>query len=359
MNLVITGGGTGGHVFAGIAIAEEFLNRSKGNRVLFIGSSQGMETRLVPAHGYDLVTIPVGKLVGQGFFTRLKTLLLLPYAIFVCLRELRSFQAEMVIGVGGYAAGPCMVAAKLLKLTTATLEQNSVMGFTNKISASLSNYVFTAFNEKPAGISKNKWVFTGNPVRSKFSKAVSKQSKSFTIFAFGGSQGATGINRLLVEAAQEFLKEQNQIQILHQTGKRDFEWVTKTYEQMGYKNVKVFEFIEDMQSMYNQADIVVCRAGSSTISELGATGNAAIFVPFPFAAGNHQEKNAKMVEEHGGARVLIQNRNNGKDLSKIIHELIESPTKIEKMQKFITDFHHPNAAARIVSTLEADALIKR
>ncbi|MGE4232575.1 MAG: undecaprenyldiphospho-muramoylpentapeptide beta-N-acetylglucosaminyltransferase [Bacteriovoracia bacterium] len=357
MKMVITGGGTGGHIFGGIAIAQEFLQQSKANEVLFIGSDIGLETKLVPKAGFKLETIHVGKLVGQSFFTRLLTLFQIPFAVLRCMKILRSFQAECVVGVGGFAAGPCFIAAKLLRIPAAVLEQNSVMGFTNKIAAALSKFVFTAFPTPPMGAPQAKCVFTGNPVRSNF-RVAKKENKidDFVVFAFGGSQGASGINKLLTGAINDLPKDK--FRILHQTGEKDYETTRQEYQRMGWQDkVQVFKFIDDMQSMYDQADIVVCRAGSSTISELGATRSAAVFVPFPFAARNHQEINARMIEKAGAARVLIQGKSTPADLSKILLELSQSPEKVEQMRSKMVDFYRADSAYKIVSLMQTKALI--
>lgn len=350
MRLVITGGGTGGHIFAGVAVAQEFISQSKANEVLFVGSEYGLETRLVPKAGFKLETVKLGKLVGQNALTRALTLFQIPIAIFKCMRILRSFRAEMVVGVGGYAAGPCIVAAKLLGIPTGVLEQNSVMGFTNKLSAGLAQHVFLAFDEIPKGAPAEKCVVTGNPARSGLKPAAVKPSKPFVIFAFGGSQGAGGINKMMLEAAKEFLPLKDEIRIIHQTGEREHESVVKQYADIGFP-AEVHKFIDDMQAMYNKASVVVCRAGSGTISELGATRNAAIFVPFPFAAGNHQEVNARVIERAGAAHVLVQGKSNGSELAAMIRKLMNNPQELEQMRSRMEQFYRPDAARRIVEVM--------
>lgn len=355
MKLVITGGGTGGHIFAGVAIAQEFLSQSKGNDVLFIGSESGLETRLVPKAGLKLETLKLGKLVGQGMAAKVVTLAQIPGAVFKCMRLLKSFKADMVVGVGGYAAGPCMVAARILGIPCGVLEQNSVMGFTNKIAASLAQHVFIAFDEIPAGAPAEKCLVTGNPARSNMTAAAAKSAKPFVLFAFGGSQGANGINKIMIEAAKDLLPIKDQVRIIHQTGERDYNWVIKSYAELGMP-AEVHKFIDDMQSMYNKASLVVCRAGSGTISELGATRNAAVFIPFPFAAGNHQEVNARVVERAGGAFVLIQGKSNGSELASMIRRLMAEPAELDKMRENMAQFYRPDAARRIVETMKVRAL---
>ena len=205
MKLMITGGGTGGHIFAGVAIAQEFLSQSKANQVEFIGSTQGLEVRLVPKAGFKLHTLNLGRLVGQSIFQRLLTLVQIPIAIIKAVLILKNFRPDFVIGVGGFAAGPTIIAAWLLKIPIGVLEQNSIMGFTNRISAKCADHVFLAFDEIPNGIDSKKCVYSGNPVRSglkaqkKSNAKTTDDEKVFQVFAFGGSQGATGINKLLID----------------------------------------------------------------------------------------------------------------------------------------------------------------
>ena len=346
MNLVLAGGGTGGHIYGGVAIAEEFLKRSSSNRVLFIGSAYGLETRLVPKAGYELKTIQVGKLVGQSFFTRLTTLFQIPVAILKCMVELRKFKTGAVVGVGGFAAGPCLIAAKILGIPCFILEQNSVAGLTNQISAKLSHSVFLAFPEIPEGFPAKKCLHTGNPARNTLKPVEKAPGAPFTVFAFGGSQGATGINKLLTEAYGILKKKGITVHINHQTGEKDFAWVKEKYGNDS--NVRVFPFIDNMQEMYDSASIVICRSGSGTISELGATGNAAIFIPFPLAAGNHQEKNALQVAAAGGARVMVQGTATAEDLAREIQYFTESSAELASMRKKMQEFYKANAAQVII-----------
>ena len=358
MNLIITGGGTGGHIFAGVALADEFKSQSKANKVLFVGSSQGLETRLVSKHGYELVTLDLGKLVGQTLLQRIKTLFQITLAVFKAYKTIKNFKADMVIGVGGYAAGPCILAAKLACVPIGVLEQNSVMGFTNRISAKLANYVFLAFPEIPKGIDSKKCIYTGNPARTSMKPRVTKPQKPFVVFSFGGSQGAGGINKMMVEAAKELLPLKDEFQFFHQTGEKELESVQQKYKEIGFE-AQTFAFIDNMQEMYDRASIVVCRAGSGTISELGATQNASILIPFPFAAQNHQEVNARMVEEKGGAIVLLQTKNldeQGKVLAECLKNLKDNPKRLETMRKSAASFFHADAAKKIIDQMKTYSL---
>ena len=351
MNLVITGGGTGGHIFAGVAIAEEFKSRDARNDVLFVGSESGLETRLVPKAGFRLETLKLGKLVGQGMVARVLTLAQIPFAIMKSMRVLRAFKADLVVGVGGYAAGPCIVAARLLGIPCGVLEQNSVMGFTNKIAASLARKVFVAFNETPAGAPAAKCIVTGNPARSTLKPDRVKPDRPFVIFAFGGSQGAAGINKLMIDAAREFKTAGVDVKLIHQTGEREYEGVVKAYAELGYP-AEVHKFIDNMQAMYNQA----CRSSFAGRAAARSPSWAPRETPrssFPSlqAAANHQEVNARVVERSGGARVLLQGESRGSDLAAVIRTLMDDPAKLEAMREAMSRLYKPDAARRIVESM--------
>lgn len=359
MKCILAGGGTGGHIYAGVAIAQEFLSQSKSNEVLFVGSTSGLEGKLVPKAGYNLKKINLGKLVGQGLFRKLLTLFQIPIAVFHCIRIIKEFKPDFVVGVGGYAAGPCMIAAKLCGLPIGVLEQNAVMGFTNKLSSKLANYVFTAFDEVPEGVPTSKCIYTGCPARSELKPITNPTDDPFTIFVFGGSQGAAGINKLMPEVAK-ILKEKNiQVQIIHQTGDRDFESVKSKYSEFG-SNADVHKFIYDMQNKYNKASLVICRAGAGTITELGVTQSAAILIPFPQAAQNHQEHNARMIEKANAGKCFLQSQNGTEaspaDLAKLIIDLKNDSSLRSTYRKNITQFFKADASKRIVDIMKTDVL---
>lgn len=359
MKCILAGGGTGGHIYAGVAIAQEFLSQSKSNEVLFVGSESGLEGKLVPKAGYNLKTIKLGKLVGQGIIQKFITLLQIPIAIYQCIKIIKNFKPDFVLGVGGYAAGPCMIAAKICKLPIGVLEQNAVMGFTNKLSSKLANYVFTAFEEVPKGVPNFKCIYTGCPARSELKAIASPIDDPFTIFVFGGSQGASGINKLMPDVAR-ILKDKNiHVQIIHQTGDRDFESVKRQYSKID-SNTEVHKFIYDMQGKYNVASLVICRAGAGTITELGVTQSAAVLIPFPQAAQNHQEHNARMIEKANAGKCFLQTQN-GKDasahnLASLIIDLKNNTSLRATFRKNITQFFKPNAAKKIVEIMKTDAL---
>jgi UDP-N-acetylglucosamine--N-acetylmuramyl-(pentapeptide) pyrophosphoryl-undecaprenol N-acetylglucosamine transferase len=353
-NLVVTGGGTGGHIFAGIAIADEWKKLYPRSRILFVGARGGIEERLVPKAGYPLALVRLGSLKGVSTVKRLKTLFQIPLALMTATGILIRERPSAVVGVGGYASGPVVLIARLIGwawgVRTAILEQNAVPGFTNRILGRFSHSVFCAFPGIENRFQVKKTAVTGNPVRDTMTPFVSATRDPFTLFIFGGSQGAVGINSLVLDSL-EYLKDLfPKLNFIHQTGERDFDRVSLGYRKAGVA-ARVEKFITDMPECYRQASLVVCRAGSSTLSELAAVHRAAILVPFPFASDNHQEKNARLFVESGAAELMIQAKTNGKTLADKIRDLVLDPGKLADMENKIAQFHPGNAPGKIVSLL--------
>ncbi len=308
MRLVIAGGGTGGHLFPGIAVAESLLAMDAGSEVLFVGTERGIEARAVPKAGFGLALIEVGGLKRVGLKKRITTLLQLPASLFASRKILRDFRADAVLGVGGYASGPVLVAARTLGLPTAICEQNSVPGVTNKILAKIVDRVFVTFDASRAFFPANKTVLVGNPVRRAFLEAAKRSAPDVErglVFTFGGSQGARPLNDG-VPRALALLKERGRdVRALHQAGKDAVPAVEAAYAAAGVE-AEVTPFIDDMVSAYRKAHVVICRAGATSCAEIGALGVPAILVPFPQAADDHQKKNARDLEKAGGCVVLPQ-----------------------------------------------------
>ncbi len=353
-SLVVTGGGTGGHIFAGVAIADEWKRLYPDARVVFVGAVGGIEETLVPKSGYPLELVHLGSLKGVSFGKRLKTLFQVPFALLTAARILIREKPNAVIGVGGYASGPVVLIARLIGwswgVRTAILEQNAVPGFTNRILARFSHSVFCAFPGIEAQFQRAKTSVTGNPVRNTMIPYSSAVREPFTVFIFGGSQGAVGINTLILDSF-EFLQDiLPKLRFIHQTGVRDYDRVAAGYAKAGIP-ARVEKFIYDMPECYRAASLVVCRAGSSTLAELAAVRRAAILVPFPFAADNHQEKNAQLFVERGAAELMLQGKSTGKDLAAKIRSYYTNPSKIVAVEAAITKFHTGNAPGKIVSLL--------
>lgn len=346
MKLVIAGGGTGGHLFPGVAVAEMLLEISPESKVLFIGTERGIEAQAVPKAGFDVEFIRVSGLKRMGLLKQMESLAALPRAGLDAAAILRRFGADAVLGVGGYASGPALVAARMMGIPTAICEQNSVPGLTNRLVGRFVRRVFGTFHAAAAHFPKEKFVIVGNPVRKKFLQAIQadqqnhsntqtptapaaasqKNGDTVHVAVFGGSQGARALNEGVPAAmarVQEALQQISQtpssphndvnakqtasikLTVLHQTGKNDVEATQKRYADCGVQ-AEVTSFVDDMVSAYRRAHVVVCRAGATTCAEVTALGIPTIFVPLPTAADDHQTHNARELVEAGASLLLPQ-----------------------------------------------------
>jgi UDP-N-acetylglucosamine--N-acetylmuramyl-(pentapeptide) pyrophosphoryl-undecaprenol N-acetylglucosamine transferase len=313
MKVVIAGGGTGGHLYPGIAIAREVL-REPGSEVLFVGTEQGLEAKVLPREGLPVRFIAVGKLKGMRLLSVMKTVITLPRSIFQSLRLLREVGPDVVIGVGGYSSGPVALAAWSLRIPLLIVEPNSYAGLANRKLGKLADRVILCFPGTgaqkffPPGKTEKLGPLVRRGIeRSDRNKALADfglEDKKFTVFVMGGSGGAHAINIAMKEAAG-YLRDGKQLQILHQTGEKDVAEVTAAYRDAGIRAV-VLPYIHDMAGAYAAADLVVSRSGATTVAELAVCGKRAVLIPFPFAADNHQEFNARTLAETGNADVIVQ-----------------------------------------------------
>lgn len=349
MRWVIAGGGTGGHLFPAMAIAEAFLEREEGNEILFVGTERGIEKRVLGNGRYPLRTISAMPIRGKSFGWKLKSFWFLPKAILESYAILKSYRPEMVIGVGGYASGPVLFAAALLGLPRAIHEQNIIPGATNQLLKWWVHRIFVSFEETKRYFPKRKTIVTGNPIRKEMTSLGSfrKKEERFTVLIFGGSAGAHRINLAMVEALEPLERLKPFIKVIHQTGKDDLEFVERRYREKGYE-AEVTPFIQEMALAYQKADLVVSRAGASTLAELAVCGKAAILIPYPYSAHQHQLLNAQRLMERGAALVIRDERLNGSTLSQAILRLYEHPEERRKMEVSIRSFGRPRAAQEIV-----------
>ena len=345
MRAVLAGGGTGGHVIPAIAIAQE-LQKRYGAEVLFIGTARGLENRLVPAAGFQLQLVKVGALNRVSLATRLKTLLDLPRAVFAAGRMLFEFQPDVVIGVGGYASGPAMLAAIRKRIPTVAFEPNFVPGFANRIVARFVSAAAVHF-EQTGEYFRNP-VVTGVPVRPAFFQIPKKPyvQSSPTLLVFGGSQGARAINQAMIRALPELTRRMPGLHIIHQTGERDYNEVRDGYAQAAVP-AEVHKFIDDMPGFFARADLILCRSGASTVAEITAAGKPAVFVPFPLAADDHQRRNAEALEQAGAAVVLEETKLDEVWLVDTICALFDFPQKLARMSQAARSLAHPDAAKDI------------
>ncbi len=345
MRAILAGGGTGGHVIPALAIAQE-LQKRYGAEVLFIGTARGIENRLVPAAGFPLRLVQVGALNKVSLKTRLKTLLDLPRAVWDSRRMLTEFGPDIVIGVGGYASGPAMLAAILKGIPTLAFEPNVVPGFANRIVARKVSGAAVHF-EETAQYFRNAEV-TGVPVREAFFKIAGLAAANInpTLLVFGGSQGANAINQAMIQCLPELVKQMPSIHIIHQTGERGYNDVEAAYRKAGL-SAEVFPFITDMPAFFARADLLLCRSGASTVAEITAAGKPAVFVPFPRAADDHQRVNAQALERAGAAVVVEETKLERVWLADTIAALLADPGRLQRMSAAARSLAHPNAARDI------------
>jgi UDP-N-acetylglucosamine--N-acetylmuramyl-(pentapeptide) pyrophosphoryl-undecaprenol N-acetylglucosamine transferase len=345
MRAILAGGGTGGHVIPAIAIAQELRSRY-GAEVLFIGTARGLENRLVPAAGFPLQLVKVGALNRVSLATRLKTIVDLPRAVLAARRMLIDFRPDVVIGVGGYASGPAMLAAIRRQVPTLAFEPNFVPGFANRVVAHFVSAAAVHFEE--TGRYFRNPVVTGVPVRPAFFQIPKKPyvQSSPTLLVFGGSQGARAINQAVVRALPKLMKRVPGLRIIHQTGERDYNEVQAAHAQAAIP-AEVHKFIDDMPGFFARADLVLCRSGASTVAEITAAGKPAIFVPFPLAADDHQRRNAEALEQAQAAVVLEETRLDEVWLVDTICALLEDPGRLARMSEATRAMAHPDAAKDI------------
>ena len=343
MRVILAGGGTGGHVIPALAIANELRDRY-GAEVIFVGTSRGIENRLVPAAGYQLKLIEVGALNRVSLMTRLKTLGALPLAVLAARRLLRQFKPDVVIGVGGYASGPAMLAATRGGYPTVVFEPNVVPGFANRVVAKRVDAAAVHFQETCRFFRNCQ--LTGVPVRAEFFNLPPKTDGPPTLLLFGGSQGAKALNRALTEAAPELLQRVPGLHIVHQTGQADFDQCRSEYDHARI-NAEVSPFIDQMAGAFARADLLICRSGASTVAEVAAAGKPAIFIPLPTAADDHQKRNADAFAKRNAGVLLEQAQLTATRLAEIVAGLIADRERLLQVGAAARQLAHPDAAARI------------
>ncbi len=351
--LLLTGGGTGGHLFPAVATAEEFRRQMPDTQVLFVGTKRKMDSTALAAHGFFGDSIVCHGLKGKSLPSLLKAAAVLPLSFLQAAKILRRFRPHVVLGVGGYVTGPVVAMARLMNIPTLIHEQNSVPGLANRQLGRLVHRVCLSLPDSEAFFAKGKTVFTGNPVRRDILRlslsAPQRAGEGKTVLVLGGSQGARAINRLLPEAVAALDQPlRRQLSLIHQTGADDFPVVSERYRQLGLA-AEVAPFFTDMASVYARADLLVSRAGATTLAELAVLGKAAILIPFPQAADNHQEKNAEHYRRGGGAVLLRQADTDAAILAGAMGELLGDHRRLATMGEAMRRLALPDAAEKIVA----------
>lgn len=350
MKVLIAAGGTGGHIYPGIAVAKEILRRDETSEVRFVGTERGLEARIVPENGFEVSFIESKGLKSVGLIGKLSGLAVLPKSFLQARKILKSFKPDVVIGAGGYVTGPVLLMASFLKIPTLAMDSNALPGFTNRQLARFVTKAALTFEEALPYFG-NKGVVTGNPVRKEFFEIQPKQrSEKLNILLFGGSQGARAINLAMIDALKHLNKDK--LNIIHQTGKLDFETVKKGYIENGWNEADIREYISDMVSQFEKTDLIISRAGATTCAEVAAAGKVAIMIPLPTAADDHQRKNAEALENNGAAKMILQKDLSGESLANEIKEFINSPEKITEMEKAAKSLAKSDAAEVTVDIIE-------
>lgn len=349
IRVVIAGGGTGGHLFPGIAVARELLARASGSVVTFAGTARGIESRVVPREGFELDTIRSGGLKGKAIVDRLRGATLIPLGLLDAWALLTRRRPDLVIGVGGYSSGPVVLVAALRGIPTMLLEQNAVPGLTNRLLARVVKAAAVTYESTREFFGARAFV-SGNPVRAEFAALASRTADGtpdVNLLVFGGSQGAHAINVAMVEAAASLASLEMPLRVVHQTGERDVEMVSAGYARTGLV-ADVAPFLYDMGDRLAQADLVICRAGATTLAELTAAGKPAVLIPLPTATDDHQRKNAEELASAGAAEVLLQAQATGSTLASRIVALASDGDARRRMSRAALAMARPDAARVIV-----------
>jgi UDP-N-acetylglucosamine--N-acetylmuramyl-(pentapeptide) pyrophosphoryl-undecaprenol N-acetylglucosamine transferase len=353
MRVLIAAGGTGGHIYPGIAVAQEIMRRDQNAKVRFVGSPRGLESRLVPQAGFELSIIDSAGLKNVSAGARARGALLLPRSFLSAWHLIRSFNPEVVVGAGGYVSGPVLLTAALTGRPTLVMESNALPGWTNRVLARFVDRAAVSFTEALPYF-RGKGKVTGNPVRKEFFEVTPKprEQGKCSLLVFGGSQGARAINENMVAALPKLEGLRGVLKIKHQTGTADVTKVHAGYESAGWtEHANVVAYIDNMVADVGQADLVLCRAGATTTAELIAAGKASIMIPFPFAADDHQTKNAEALQNAGASRMIRQSELTPEVLASELTRLVNSPETVSEMERASKSLSHGDAASSVVDMI--------
>jgi len=359
VRIVITGGGTGGHLFPALAVHDALRARRPDASALFVGAAGGVEATILPRRGHAFRALKAPQVSGKGLRRRFSAALALPGTVRQAMRFLREFRPQVVFGVGGYASVPTMAAAVLARVPRVIHEQNAIPGLANRTLGGVASAVAVSFADTVRFFPAGRTRVTGNPVRAEIREGDPRPARhrlglapeGFTVLVFGGSQGAHRLNRAILEALPDLAGERAGLQFVHATGAQDLADVRRGYEGSGVP-ARVEPFIEDIAAAYQAADFVICRAGAGTVFELAAVGKPALLVPFPYAANDHQRLNAEAVVQAGGAWILLDEYCDGQRVVASVRAAREKPDLLAEMGRRARTLARPDAAERIVDLLE-------
>jgi len=355
MRLLLAGGGTGGHLFPAVALAEQLRAEDPASEVLFVGTERGLEFRLLPELGWPLRTIPMSGWAGLGFAARTKSLLRLGGSLHLARRIIGEFRPDVVVGVGGYASVPVLLAASASGVPYLIHEQNAWPGLANRLLGRWAKRVCLSFAEAARGFRRVPAVVTGNPVRAAMEHCPALPEGPPRLLVFGGSHGARAINRAMLEALPHLQHWRNTLHIVHQAGNADVDMVRSGYQAADWQGVEVQPFITDMAAAYAGSSLVVCRAGATTLAELTACGRPAVLIPYPYAANNHQVANATALAVKGAAIMIEERFLKPQELGILIDGLLADRARLASMSAAARSLARPGAAARLLAECRAVA----
>lgn len=355
MKLLISAGGTGGHIFPGIAVAEAFTGKDKRNDVVFVGTRQGLEGGIIPRYGFKLLFIEAHQFQGKNLFAKMATLMRLLQGIRAAKVIIGLEKPDAILGMGGFTCVPTILAGVMLGLPTYLHEQNVEPGLANKLLSRFVRSTFISFEATKKYLTTKRVFHTGNPLR-KTLKAVreTEEKRGFNVFIFGGSRGARSINDSVLTLLP-FMESYKNTVMYHQTGQEDYERIKKGYEETKVGH-DVFPFTDHMEKYYNLSDVVISRSGATTIFELAYFQKAAILIPYPFSAGQHQKTNAMHVASLGGAYVVENDQLSGEKLHNLLSVLMNEPGRVKTMGSSIGRLHIEDAAERIIEKIEEEGM---
>ena len=355
-SFIMTGGGTGGHVFPALAVAK--VLRERGHKLLFVGTETGLESRLVPEAEFDIKFVRSGGLNRVGLRQQMHTALQLPGSILSARALLKRFRPDAVFSLGGYVSGPVMAAALLSRVPLVLMEPNAIPGFANRKVAPFVYKALLGFESTRRWFPAGRATVTGVPVRAEFFSVAPKRSGPFTVLITGGSRGARTLNRASRESWPLFRQSGESVRIVHQSGSAEYEVLAQEFARSGMDG-EVVPFIRDMASAFSQADVVVARSGAGSVNEVAAAGMPSILVPFPFSADDHQEKNAQTLVSAGAARMALDREFDGLRLFEEVTNLHQNREETEHMRTRVKEFARPGAAERAAAILEEAANRKK
>jgi UDP-N-acetylglucosamine--N-acetylmuramyl-(pentapeptide) pyrophosphoryl-undecaprenol N-acetylglucosamine transferase len=348
LRVVVAAGGTGGHLFPGIAVAQEFV-ASHQAAVTFLTTPKAVTTQILDNYGFAYEAVSSRALKGEGLLSRGRTLLGVPGSVLAARSRLKALNPHLVLGMGGHSAGPAGVAAWLLGIPLALHEQNAIPGATNRYLSRLADKIFVSFPASRDFFPRGRTIWSGNPIRPEFFEPTSPRAASpFTVMITGGSQGARALNMAVLAALPRLAGLEDRLAFLHLTGEADREAVAAGYREHGFAH-EVAAFSQEMPALMRRAHLVVCRAGASTLAELAAVGRAAILVPYPFAANNHQEFNARFLTAAGAAEIILNKDFTGETFADKINHFLTAPEQLTNMEAASRKLAKPEAAREIVA----------